>query len=157
KANRRGNSANLAVLGMLEIKHQLLLGNKRVLECLLRVVDRSDRRFSSQPRDPFCCRRVVRTASSSWVTCSRFFRRAAKAARYGSQRGSELSRPLMIFPRGRAAARVLPQAASRPLPGSTRNHVRAWVVLAQRDVPRCQTNVLLHPARGTVVVSVPLC
>src|SRR6516162_10071871 len=57
KANRRGNSANLAVLGMLEIKHQLLLGNKRVLECLLHVVDRSDRHFSPQPRDPFCCRR----------------------------------------------------------------------------------------------------
>src|SRR5262249_35230672 len=55
--DRRDNSANLAMLGMLEIKHQLLLGNKRVLECLLYAVDRSDRHFSSQPRDPFRCRR----------------------------------------------------------------------------------------------------
>jgi hypothetical protein len=69
---------------MLEIKHQLLLGNKRVLECLLHAVDLSDRHFSSQPRDPFRCRRSRENGVQFLGDLLRFFRRTANLEYSGS-------------------------------------------------------------------------
>jgi hypothetical protein len=47
-AHRGGNATNVAMLGVLEIEHELLFGDERIVQRLAHVVDRSDRDLAAQ-------------------------------------------------------------------------------------------------------------